>query len=69
MDIFKKSSEERKTVNEECLVVPYTKEVKAVRRVLSDAGMRIVRGRTSDDTRRKKCGILHPLWQLFCRIL
>ena len=42
----------------EYLIVPYAKEVEAVSRVLSDAGIRIqklqdlVRARTSDDTRR-----------------
>ena len=64
MDIFKKSSEERITTNEEYLVVPYIKEVEAVTRVLCDTGMRIVyasrqklqdlvSARMSDDIRRE----------------
>ena len=44
MDIFEKGSEERKTVIWEYLVVPYVKEVGAVIRVLSDAGMCIAYG-------------------------
>ena len=64
MGIFKKSGEERETMNGEYLVVPYAKEVEAVTRVLSDAGMHIVhasgqklhnlvRSKTSDDTERE----------------
>ena len=41
MGIFKKSGEERETMNGEYLVVPYAKEVEAIMRVLSDAGMHI----------------------------
>ena len=71
MGIFKKSSEERETINGEILVVPYAKEVEAVTRVFSDAGMRIayasgqklqdlVRARTSDDTRRESVAYSIP---------
>ena len=64
MGIFKRSSEERETMNGEYLVVPFAKEVEAITTVLSNAGMRIayvsgqklqdlVRSRTGDDTRRE----------------
>ena len=39
MGIFKRSSEERETMNGEYLVVPYVKEVETVKRVLFDTGM------------------------------
>ena len=53
MGIFKKSGEERETMSGEYLVVPYAKQVEAVTRVLSDAGMHIVYACLSDDTRRE----------------
>ena len=69
MGIFKRSSEERETMNGEYLVIPYAKEVEAVTRVLFYAGMSITyasgqklhdldRTRTSDDTSREYCKIL-----------
>ena len=41
LDNFEKGNEERKTVIGEYLVIQYAKEVQAITRVLSDAGMRI----------------------------